>query len=59
MRKRKVRLLQPHTHGGVKYPIGRTLIVNELQAEWMINQKIAEPVKSKTVSRADETEDTQ
>ena len=54
MEKRKIRLLEPITHQRVEQPAGKALTMSKLQADWLIEQKKAEPVKTKNVSQADE-----
>lgn len=42
----KVKLLKPHTHGGMKYDTGFELDLPEHDAAWLKNLNIAEDVKT-------------
>lgn len=44
----KVTLLKAHTHAGVNYDAGVEIDVDESDANWLINLKIAEAAQAKT-----------
>lgn len=41
----KIKLLKPHTHAGTEHPPGASLDLDKDQAEWLIDQDVAAPVK--------------
>ncbi|MCU4601861.1 DUF7210 family protein [Acinetobacter ursingii] len=45
----KVKLLKPHTHGGMKYDTGFELELPEHDANWLKNLTIAEDIKTSAV----------
>ncbi|MCC6380454.1 MAG: hypothetical protein IT519_16685 [Burkholderiales bacterium] len=44
MEMRTIRLLRRHTRAGQEYAIGVQLVIPKRDAEWLVEQKIADPV---------------
>lgn len=53
----KVKLLKPHTHGGVKFDAGMEIDMPEHDAKWLINTQTAQQSATKATTNKTLTED--